>query len=970
MIVLRANQELKMTFERLIQTMGVNVQWNGLFVVMNNFIILQGEVRSLFFHFDSRKAAENIIDVNVKEEDIKDTAGEPQVQDVVNMILYAFGKWGSINGLRVEKNYEQLGSLFGAILRGISVEPEYTPEYFRFYKNGIRITYEEVVEAALEAREAVLEEEAPEETPGLWHKVVWQQAVAAFERVDMTAEERNGGRLGNNFYRVGYLCPGCGKKLHMTVYPRGKEFRIETPEGIVLLARAYTCASCNCFYTPRPYKMLSEGDIYRMDFGEDQKAYEDYLELLGKNGERTASYRYNEYEDGRLPQGGAAAPADGESLEELCENLPEYTDPEFEELMGRIEEGFFPEKSVAACEKTIRAEKRKREKRRRKEPRGGEVSAREREERAVQADVEPTERGREEHIRQDAVQTAVQTARHTARQDGRQSARQTARQDDVEPSAGEREEHTRQDARQTARQDGRQDARQDARQAARQAARQSARQDDRQSAVQTVRHTQKAAGENLPQQTEAADPQEAEAARRRAGEVRKKYEARLGVLERMSENQLGELRRQLEGEKYLPAEDRQRYIGQVEQARQQQKLGRLTRKVETCLDKNYAAMKRVRDEVRREKLPEAMKEDLLLRLQERMDGQAKREVKQMMEHMPARMDQARYNAFTDKLKEYEGVDLSPYESSLKERRKEAEQQEIAGMVRRARKNTREDVTELMERLWAQNFSQELVLPYLNKLENRVRELDEDAIANLLGDTAHMSFEDGLEAYEAIENGDFLPDLKANALEMLGKRLAKIKTDESELLVGKLREELEKAGIAENPRHHFYPARKVLLKQASPEEVEVIDFAVASYAAGRGSFEYPILVVDTSRNRSGGEGMILTPEHLYYSTLLTSYGIPVTDIERITASTGLLNRGIYVRRRNGQKIKLPYAVEAKELSAYARVLDEFVRYLQEKPDSRKVSYLAREKHENICCFRCGYVYRGGSVCPKCGFKNNV
>ena len=75
MIVLRANQELKMTFERLIQTMGVNVQWNGLFVVMNNFIILQGEVRSLFFHFDSRKAAENIIDVNVKEEDIKDTAG-------------------------------------------------------------------------------------------------------------------------------------------------------------------------------------------------------------------------------------------------------------------------------------------------------------------------------------------------------------------------------------------------------------------------------------------------------------------------------------------------------------------------------------------------------------------------------------------------------------------------------------------------------------------------------------------------------------------------------------------------------------------------------------------------------------------------------------------------------------------------------------------------------------------------------
>ena len=107
---------------------------------------------------------------------------------------------------------------------------------------------------------------------------------------------------------------------------------------------------------------------------------------------------------------------------------------------------------------------------------------------------------------------------------------------------------------------------------------------------------------------------------------------------------------------------------------------------------------------------------------------------------------------------------------------------------------------------------------------------------------------------------------------------------------------------------------MLLKQAAPQETEVIDYAMASYAAGNGLFEYPIFVVDTSRNNSGKEGIILTPEHLYYSTLMTSYRIDVPSIDEITASTGLLNRGVYVTEKNGKKTKIPYAVENKQLTA--------------------------------------------------------
>ena len=114
---------------------------------------------------------------------------------------------------------------------------------------------------------------------------------------------------------------------------------------------------------------------------------------------------------------------------------------------------------------------------------------------------------------------------------------------------------------------------------------------------------------------------------------------------------------------------------------------------------------------------------------------------------------------------------------------------------------------------------------------------------------------------------------------------------------------------------------------------------------------------------------LTPENLYYSAWMTSYYIPVMEIESIQAVTGLLNRGIYVYQKNGSKTKLPLAVEHEEMEKFAKVLEDFVRYLQEKPFSRKESYLAKEKHDTICCYRCGYIYKGVGVCPRCGYKQN-
>ena len=172
MIVLKADKELNLTFQKLIKMMDVPVEWNGMFFVIGDYLILQGSVRSLFFNFDTKLVVTNIIELKAEEQMIAAVEQHPNVRDILNMVLYAFGKWGNIKGLRVDKDYVQLNRLFAQILGEFQVESQYGPEHFRFYKNKIRLTYEDVIEAVLsdEPEEVLLPEE--EEPQGLWHKLI------------------------------------------------------------------------------------------------------------------------------------------------------------------------------------------------------------------------------------------------------------------------------------------------------------------------------------------------------------------------------------------------------------------------------------------------------------------------------------------------------------------------------------------------------------------------------------------------------------------------------------------------------------------------------------------------------------------------------------------------------------------------------------------------------------------------------
>ena len=910
MIVLQATPELRVTFKKLIQTMEVQVNWNGLFVVIDNTLILQGDVRSLFFHFDSRKVITNIIDLEIPLQKIRVIEGNPYVKNVINMLLYAFGKWGNIKGLKVEKDYKQLSQLFTNILAELEFESEYTPEHFWFFEKGVRVVYEDVMQAAIEHKEHVAEA-LEEEKKGLWHKLIWKHVYEDFGVKETTVKERNRNRLGNNFYLTSFLCPSCENKMHAVVYPVGKEFVIDTDEGQVRLARAYTCSKCCSFYTPRPDRLLIDGDCYVMDFTGDRLAYEDYQELLGRKGARVCNYNFNEYVNKRANAVASAVrnPKEKFELPELSRVLSEVenlSDRDFERLMAAVEEGFYPEKEVETIEKALWKE-------------------------------------------------------HKERKSGKKDEKQ------------------------------------------------------RKKKIEKI-----------------STPEELSLEHKKLNEKVSKYKTRLNLFPRLSERQRNELVKQISTDAFLDEAQREALLDTAEEFRHKDTYERFKERVVGAKNKNPLVMFKLYGEIDEADMKESERQELLRmsgisradyerHLQEEVEEhKAKNVVKTPGEETPLSINKNEWkkagkenkkqgfsapakSAEKASIKRREAVEdevsVSEFTSEIRRKMHDNEEDvvtkernrrniseevpkpkktkkrpitelsEVRTMLLRTNPDDRQTLQEILDSLFEGQFDKEEAAPYIEEVKEKIKKLDEAYIDSILAGYMEMTSEEGEEAYEKISQADLLPELKTDALKQLERRLSKIKADECELLVQKLQKEMREAGIEEPERHHYYPARKVIEKEATPEEVEVIEGAKAHYGAGLGLFEYPIWVVDTTRNQTGEKGMFLTPEQLYYSTLMTSYRMSVFSIDRVEAATGLLNKGLYVYQKGGTKTKLPCVVEGEDLPKLAAVLDSFIKYLQEKPFSRETSYLAKEKHDMICCFRCGHLYKFLEACPKCGFKAN-
>ena len=888
MIVLKSTAELHLVFNKLIKTLSVPVEWNGNFVISGNFLILPGKERSVIFNYDTRRVTTNLSDDKLSRkvpEPIKEGSG---LINIFNLVLYAFGKWGALKGITVEKDYKKINTLVGAVFGAYGVSADYTEQHCFWYKDGTRITYEDVIQLAIESehRQPESEEDIEEET-GLWHSTTWKLDNQSFIFEKLPMAQRRKGRIGHNFYKVGYACPHCGEKLYMASFSGREKPVIDTVEGRVQLARAFFCPSCVIFYTPLPEAGLEDEEVYYLDFDGDKTAGNDYMEMLGRLGTREVNGDFNKYVDRVNDEGRTTT---RQSLNGIDKGISD----ERRSLNG-IDKGIKDDKrSLNGIDKGISDERRS---------------------------LNGIDKGIKDDRRSlNGIDKGISDDRRSLNgidkgiKDDRRSLNGIDKgiKDDRRSLNGI-DKGIKDDRRSLNGIDkGIKDDRSDLNGIDKGIS------DDRRS----LNGVRKFDDENEQISDKVSGNLDKE-------DVFDIVHEKAAVMADIDGT--GELHTYRKDASHVWCKDA------IKSSRRKLRIRRLA-----VLFKSFSIVKWFRRKGYR-KASEENSDKEPYRNAERIsapgavtasDGKAGYTMREEAESAPA------------------------------QRRKLDELLEKTGNA------TRKDIVDLLDKVKAGHFDKTVQMEYAGKLQEDIAALDRRRIDEACKGYLDYNGEELEKLYSMIEEEEFLPEIKAAALDSVSGRLWKIRNEEAELLVKRIKKSLCENGVSENHALYFYPAMEILEGRADTHVKDHLECAVDSYAPGLGKYEYPVIMEDTTGKQNGKRGMFITPDAIYYGNFYTYGHIMAENIERIGSYTGFMGRYVIVYLDDGSKIRLSSVIAKDELEAYAMTLNDFVIYLKQKPFSRKEKYLAKESHDVICCFRCGYVYKNMKECPKCGYKFNI
>ena len=888
MIVLKSTAELHLVFNKLIKTLSVPVEWNGNFVISGNFLILPGKERSVIFNYDTRRVTTNLSDDKLSRkvpEPIKEGSG---LINIFNLVLYAFGKWGALKGITVEKDYKKINTLVGAVFGAYGVSADYTEQHCFWYKDGTRITYEDVIQLAIESehRQPESEEDIEEET-GLWHSTTWKLDNQSFIFEKLPMAQRRKGRIGHNFYKVGYACPHCGEKLYMASFSGREKPVIDTVEGRVQLARAFFCPSCVIFYTPLPEAGLEDEEIYYLDFDGDKTAGNDYMEMLGRLGTREVNGDFNKYVDRVNDEGRTTT---RQSLNGIDKGIKDDR-----RSLNGIDKGIKDDRrSLNGIDKGIKDDRRS---------------------------LNGIDKGISDDRRSlNGIDKGIKDDRRSLNgidkgiKDDRRSLNGIDKGiSDDRRSLNGIDKGIKDDRRSLNGIDkGIKDDRSD------------------------LNGIDKGISDD----------------RRSLNGVRKFDDENEQISDKVSGNPDKEDVFDIVHEKAAVMADIDG-TGELHTYRKDASHVR-------CKD----AIKSSRRKLRIRRLAVLFKSFSIVKWFRRKGyGKASEENPDKEPYRNAERTSAP-GAVTASDGKAGYTMREEAESAPAQRRKLDELLEKTGNA------TRKDIVDLLDKVKAGHFDKTVQMEYAGKLQEDIAALDRRRIDEACKGYLDYNGEELEKLYSMIEEEEFLPEIKAAALDSVAGRLWKIRNEEAELLVKRIKKSLCENGVSENHALYFYPAMEILEGRADTHVKDHLECAVDSYAPGLGKYEYPVIMEDTTGKQNGKRGMFITPDAIYYGNFYTYGHIMAENIERIGSYTGFMGRYVIVYLDDGSKIRLSSVIAKDELEAYAMTLNDFVIYLKQKPFSRKEKYLAKESHDVICCFRCGYVYKNMKECPKCGYKFNI
>ncbi len=998
MIWLKANPAIEHTYRTIIAAFRADIDWNGDILVENSLVILPGTRLSLIFDLEGKRVHPDIIEIPAEPEKICDVADKKLLINIFNMLVYIFGKWEAIKGVSVSHSYVRIDMLLNQVLGEIGANAFYSEKGIKFDIEGIGAVFEDVVSLAIQKLEAPDDEtrEASGESDaypsGLWHDMQWKMAGVEFKKSQLDKKLAAEKRIGGNFYMIPYVCPDCGGHLHMSVYPNGREFAIDTEEGKVYIARIYTCPDCCKFYTPRPGRLLSEGDVYVLDFEDDKKAAADYAKLTGRKGGRTSNSNLNMYESDYLSR----TSGNEENLEDIVNHMDSLDDAALLDLLERMDEGFYPEDEIkrflAIIEQEL--EYRKNFERKRSSKLG---------------DLDDFD-DFDDLDDLDSLDDVPQNSKFSdegpewfkeAYEDGYEKGGETDEKPvdkaDMlrEALLNYRERELLSDESYNGDEEGplpkpvtddKKDADLKTYDALKQEIEGEEKKDvksgkdglgggklrkvkeekdktekDKIEKVKTKKDKIKKAWEKNDKPDDGGQKKEKPEESISKEEVLTEYGSEdAAIWDDGREKEKSSSKQELEGRR---GREEKGTGAKLDEARSR----RAIEKKISGAGKKYSDFKKLIGEVEASGCSESDKEEFLRQLYASLEEAGKEELDYLISHVPQNDGRERYKRIKKRIKQYSDIDTGKYEEIIDKYIENAERAEIDAVVKEAKNKDRRYILDAIEKLKNGGYDLGTLKEYTDELYSQVEEIDNETVRKICPDISALDVEDGIKAMEEIAAADILPRIKSNMTELIDKKLTRMKTEECEQLVEKLKK-LLLGKIKDASRIYYYDARKMIKGDNTDEESLLIRTAVSKYAYALGRYEYPVMICDSSIFSNGKDGFIITPDHIFYRGFLKSGSIAVTDIDGVARENGKAGRGIYLSCRGGVKAKLPSPFDGGDEDGMARAMNEFVEYLKAKPKSRSVEYLSQEKHAAICCYRCGFVFQSGRICPKCGSRN--
>ena len=1002
MIQIKADAAIKAAFNKAISVMGADVEWCEIFVINNNSIILPGKRRSLVFSFDNRKLINTIIDVDVNVDSAILMCNNTLLENAFNILLYIFGKWNQIKGLTVGQNYKQLKSIVDNVFSEIRVTSEIAKDKCRFYKDGIQILYEDVIQLIIDkmlninrdntsdkADEDVSgdEEDAVKDRKknrrnkmGLWHNMKWKSDERSFKYNGMSKKERNRKRLGRGFYASAYQCPICGGVMYMTVYAAGQEQKIETDEGNVYLARAYTCDECTVFFTPRPDRLLAEGIIYKLDFDGDEQAYNDYIDVMGKDGQRVSNCNFNVYEqdyekksqeeiDEEEKQREAT---DKRMLSDVCDNIKEHPDAEIFQLNARMDADFYSQNNVKKYGGVIEKETKRRN--------------------LLAGDIK---RFFKEHFELDSRKKYGNKNKKNKNIENNKNIEKIGHGKPVKESI-----------------------------------------ETGNPVYNDNQNIEKTGHDKQPQKKDTDDnildlnkKKKRKENKEHLKNILLKGDDRQFIMDTavLPADEIRNFTKDIQDDNDINEDTKKKYIELSDKIIDKKQEKKIAQKLLEVKSSDYNTMTHAYRQIEEEDCSDNVKEPLLKKLFSWITAKKKEELDEIIESVPEYLTRKKYNELKDKIHEYSDIFLKDRKNNdiksmdnvsaavnndnayphtntyknnaditqeYKDRLDNMWKESQIKCIKNILNNADNSIRDIYDILSGGEFDDEYTAALAGQYHDKLVKQDTITIQQLCPDLADMTFDEAVQAYNRISEQILLPELKTEILGNIIEHLDNLKKDECRSLIEKLKKDMEyddgyiglymyNIGDESNKYNsHGYEQDKEITNVEDDADISSdesnnpypVENALYTYV-DLSRFEYPIAICDTSRLSNGKKGFVLTPDNIYYSCGMSSGVLEVRNIQDIYTDKGLLSKGIYVDYAGNGKIKIssiPEQMEQPRLQHFMDCLREYIEYLKEKPLSRSIEYLAETQRDIICCIRCGYIFdaNNGNVCPKCGNVNEV